>query len=498
MSADQNVVNSSIPGMRRRLWVLLANQCLMIAYIIAIWPAFGWVLTQIGSGPRSFIFLGFFGAVVAGFKVWGPPTRLMPLLPVLGLGLCAAASLFSYPILQQLSASFALFGLFTFLSVLEKFKLDEWRRNLIMAGLASLALPFALVPGTGFGFYLRLLTADAAASILALFGHGSLGAHDVLIFDNGIAQVDLPCSGLKSLFTGTGFFLVASLILRRSVSLRWLIGYGVFIGLLIVANTIRVSTLIWISEIAENRELAETIHMPLGLFLFGLCCLAGLYYLIRLPSDHDRPSAGIGFGMRRNWPAFAAVFAALTISAVFLSPVSPDREPHFQIAVPAGMNVNEVGLTPVEIEFFAQRHQTNARKWRFAKDELSGSILIVQSRAANGLHAPEVCLLGNGISVDHMQSVIVSGNGQMRLLDVDGQRRSAVYWMQSGDTITDDFRRRLSGFIFRGQSEWTMVTILFDQRLSADAIAADEKTLSRMIKNLQVQYSEPATKEIST
>ena len=133
------------------------------------------------------------------------------------------------------------------------------------------------------GFYLRLITADAAAQILAVFGHASYGAHDVLIFDNGIAQVDLPCSGLKSLFTGTGFFLIASLILRRAVSLKWLMGYGVFAGLLILANTVRVTLLVWVLEVLEQRALAETIHMPLGLMLFCLVCLGGIFILLKIP-----------------------------------------------------------------------------------------------------------------------------------------------------------------------------------------------------------------------
>ena len=497
MSADINVAKNKSVIVSRDLGGTAANIGLLLTYIIAVWPSLNWILAQIDPAARLFIAVGVAFAIGAAIKVWGPPSRLMPLLPVLGLGLCAAASLFFYPILQQLSAAFALLGLSIFLTALKGFALQSWRRNLIMAGLAALALPFALVPGTGFGFYLRLLTADAAANILALLGHGSLGAHDVLIFDNGIAQVDLPCSGLKSLFTGTGFFLVASLILRRSVSLTWLIGYGIFVGLLVAANTIRVSTLIWISEIAQNREFAETIHMPLGLFLFGLCCLAGLYYLIRLPADQKSVSMEAGFWMRSNWPVLAGVFIVLMIFAVMFNPASPDRNSPIQIAAPAGMDLNEVGLTQVEIEFFAQRHQTSARKWQFSQGDLSGSILVVQSRAANGLHAPEVCLLGNGISVDHMQSVNIPGNGQMRLLDVDDRRRSAIYWMQSGDTITDDFRRRLSGFIFRGQSEWTMVTLLFDQRLSADAIAADDGALSRVIKDLQVQYAGSANKENS-
>jgi hypothetical protein len=115
-------------------------------------------------------------------------------------------------------------------------------------------------------------------------------------------------------------------------------------------------------------------------------------------------------------------------------------------------------------------------------------MLVVRSRAANGLHAPEVCMLGNGISVDQMQSRDF-GAGQYRFLTVDNGRRNAVYWMQGEQTITDDFRKRLSRFVFGGEDDWVMVTLLFDDRLNLDELSEDMSSLENLMQMLQSHYS---------
>ena len=359
-----------------------------------------------------------------------------------------------------------------------------------MAGLAALALPFALVPGTGMGFYLRLLTADTAAQLLAMVGHASLGAHDVLIFDNGIAQVDLPCSGLKSLFTGTGFFFVASLIMRREVNLKWMIGYSVFAGLLILANTLRVTILIWVSEILQHRDIAETIHMPLGVMLFCIVCMCGVFILLKLapfkPEDDAQALPPNKFGSR------GGVVAGFFVAILFLTATGflpkQDFQNRAQVTLPETIDVQTIELTPTETRFFGARDRTSAKKWLFKYEGLSGSMLVVRSGAANGLHAPEVCMLGNGMSVDQMQTREFNA-GNYRYLTVDNGRRNAVYWMQSEKTMTDDFRKRLSQFIFGGQDDWIMVTILFDERLNLPELPENKPSLDNLMFALQSHYS---------
>jgi exosortase O len=396
--------------------------------------------------------------------------------------------------LQQLSASFAVLGLYGFYASLKRVSRREWRQKFLIGSLISLIIPFFLVPGTGAGFYLRLLTAETAAQTLAMMGHASLGAHDVLIFDNGIAQVDLPCAGLKSLFTGSAFFLIASLILRRALTLRWVIGYGLFVVLLLIANTARVIALIWLSEVKQLRSIAETIHTPLGLVLFVAVCICGLVILRKTPPMMSPQPQSLD--PARAPPIspiiFTAclfcvlIFAAFSVSAYRTSQDLRD----YQIAAPPHLNLSAVPLTDTENRFFAARQKSSAKKWRFSSAGLSGYVLAVRSGAANGLHAPEVCLLGNGISVEDMSTQPFLNNGDgghYRWLTVDDERRTAVYWMQSRDIITDDFRKRLFSYAVQGQRDWVMVTLLFDQRHNP-AVSSDKQTVETLIETLRLHF----------
>jgi len=342
-------------GYAKAVLPLLMSIFLVVSYVFATRQAFIWIGNELESSAfMAALLVVFIGPILLIWK-FGGPDKPLSLPAVILAASCGLLSILTFPILQQLSASFAIlgaYGFFTTLSrvstsswrtTLSRVSTSSWRKGLVMAGLTALALPFALVPGTGMGFYLRLLTADAAAQILAMIGHASLGAHDVLIFDNGIAQVDLPCSGLKSLFTGTGFFFVASLIMGREVNLKWMIGYAVFAGLLIVANTLRVNLkwmigyavfagllivantlrvtlLIWVSEILEYRDIAETIHMPLGVMLFCLVCTCAVFILIKLApvkrkdNSHKREDESAGR---------AGVISSFFVAIALLTTASP-------------------------------------------------------------------------------------------------------------------------------------------------------------------------------
>ena len=96
-------------------------------------------------------------------------------------------------------------------------------------------------------------------------------------------------------------------------------------------------------------------------------------------------------------------------------------------------------------------------------------------------------MLGNGLSVDDMQTRDLNA-GQYRYLTVDNGRRNAVYWMQSENTMTDDFRKRLSQFIFGGQDDWVMVTILFDERLNLSELPKNKPSLDNLMTALRSHY----------
>ena len=94
--------------------------------------------------------------------------------------------------------------------------------------------------------------------------------------ENGVSQVDLPCSGVKSLWTGALFLIAATWIERRPLNLRWLGVAGIFGGLLLAANLARVAVLVLVGQVAGWPLAAEMIHVPLGVLGFVAACAAAV------------------------------------------------------------------------------------------------------------------------------------------------------------------------------------------------------------------------------
>lgn len=187
------------------------------SFVIVAVPAMGWAVGwSLGVGAANATMLYIFAAIIAVsllvfFSAVKVQPRLLPLL-LIGAGALGAAGLIN--ILPQLALTFALIGAYGFAGLVPKLRV-WWGAGLFAAMLIALVLPFGVSTQTGAGFFLRVAVTDAAAQILNMFGVTFLTAHDVLIFENSLARVDAPCSGLKSLFTGTAFFLAASMVLRR-------------------------------------------------------------------------------------------------------------------------------------------------------------------------------------------------------------------------------------------------------------------------------------------
>jgi exosortase O len=140
----------------------------------------------------------------------------------------------------------------------------SWRQGLPAALLLIGALPFGEHMQTFVGYPLRIFTAALVRDGLAAAGVTSIGIDTILVFENGVSQVDLPCSGVKSLWTGMLFLLAATWLERRPLNLRWLLLALGFAVLLIIANLMRVGILAAVGPVAGWPLLAEMLHVPLS------------------------------------------------------------------------------------------------------------------------------------------------------------------------------------------------------------------------------------------
>lgn len=380
-------------------------------------------------------------------------------------------------ILPQLSATFAMIGAFGFAGLVHEWR-EKWNASLFYALLIALALPFAVTSQTGFGFFMRVAVTDAAAQILDLLGVALLSAHDVLIFENSLARVDAPCSGLKSLFTGSAFFFAASGLLQRRMSLKWLLVYGAVLAFLFSGNITRIVILVILLETFQAPALAELLHIPLGLLFFILSCAAGVFLLTKIetraPQEQEKTSPPIS-------PTLGGlVCLGVTSMAVALIPIRGLEAGAPLITPPAYGDYQHLPLMRAETQFYNSNPQTAAKKWRFAIDELSGSILFVRSSALTAMHAPEICLEAGGYKVTDMATHRVAPHETLREVSLGEPSIRAMYWMQSTATVTDSFTTRLKHYALKGENDWVMITVVFD-----NSAALNSETMIAFFKELK-------------
>ncbi len=338
----------------------------------------------------------------------------------------------------------------------------RWRQGSLMALLVAAVLPFSVQWGSGLGFPARMLTAQWVERILTYLGVTAISAHDVIVLENGIAHVDLPCSGLKSLWTGTVFFLGCSGLEQRRVGCRWVVALVVGISSLMVVNIVRVLVLVLLDGALAWPIAAEIVHVPLGVLGFAAACV-GMWGLLQwVPAttrpDHVEPSESVPSRYRS-----ALIVSLLCLALVPLPSVGSLPTAQLDLQWPRSMQMDPLPLTPAEEQFFAQSDQVAAQKYQFEWEDVAGSVLVVASPSWRFHHAPELCFTGNGLRVDQMQAAMLSGAIPIRWLALQDQQLSAMYWFQSATHTTDNLVTRIWDHLRHQDQVWVMVSILFDQ-----------------------------------
>lgn len=381
------------------------------------------------------------------------------------------------PAVLFLLGSYGLAGLF-----LQPFL---WRQGLPAAITLSVILPFWLQFTTGLGFPARILTAQAVEALLHTWHITALSSEDIIVLDTGIAQVDLPCSGLKSLWMGTVLLLGMTWLEGRRIGLRWLLVCTANLGLLIGANVARVLTLVLLIYALHQPALAEVVHVPLGVISFMTVALMSWSLLRWVPQNRaggkvkSEPAPPLG----KSTPKGAGIWmGALVIGLVALSAVPrPDTSvvlPTFaNLGWSAPMQAESIPLAAHEQDFFAAHAGAVAEKQRFNFEGITGSMILVNSPTWQAHHSPELCYVSGGFQVGHMSQQQLTPTVLGRWLSLNHGSSSnqptysAAYWFQSPDRTTDSFIDRFWADLTRQERSWVMVSILFDQVNSPDTPA---------------------------
>jgi exosortase O len=371
--------------------------------------------------------------------------------------------------INTLSAS--LFGLATYGLLGLWLSPARWQRGFPVILLFIGVLPFGDHMQTFVGYPMRIFTAYLVQHGLLASGVESVGIDTILVFENGVSKIDLPCSGVKSLWTGVLFLLAAAWIEKRPLSLR--LGFiALFMaGLLFTVNLARVAILTITGPVMGWTMLAEMLHVPLGVLGFGLACLSVVWLLRRMPQNPPLTASSKPIHSRQgDQPVWLSPVLIIMILLMILA-YAPRPESGLTQAAPswdfpAALHSEALPLKPDELAGLTKGGAESATRQRFQWGELSGSMILITSNTWRAHHRPERCFEVYGLSLEDSRTYLINNQIPIRYVALgDGDHHSllsATYWFQSADQITDDYATRIWADLSPEKERWVLVSILFD------------------------------------
>lgn len=468
---------------RRPLLFLLANALILLLWAWLyrpIYPYLGVIFTRQEFRLNQIVLILVFAVILYQMRrqrfrprPFAPPQLYLPAL-LLALG-ASLVFLLAERFLDINTLSATLFGLATYGLIGLWLNPERWRRGLPAALLLVGALPFGEHMDTFIGYPVRLATARLVSAGLGHLGVPSLGVDTILVFENGISQVDNPCSGVKSLWTGGLFFIAATWIEARPLNRRWLLTGLTFVLLLLSANLARVFILVLVGQAAGWRLLAQMLHVPLGVIGFVVACAIAWRMLawVGAQSTPEETQAPAAPAPRPAWLAPALLAAIFSMTLIY----APKPQSSAVAAAPDWSFPPQLQTQPWELSDAEHgwlygnepRGSVRAARWRFQYRQLSGSILFVASDTWRAHHRPERCFTVYGLQIQQSQPIFAAPDFPLRWLTLgisgDKPLYSAAYWLQSADRLTEDYAARIWDDLAPQPQPWVLVTVLFDAPL---------------------------------
>jgi exosortase O len=408
--------------------------------------------------------------------------RLYP--PALALAFCAALGfVLADHFLDINTLSAFLFGLSSYGLLGLWLEPTRWQRGFPAMLLVVGVLPFGEHLETFVGYPVRTFTASLVRDAFAALGIHSVGVDTILVFESGISQVDIPCSGMKSVWTGALFLLAATWIKHIPINLRWLLVAGLTVLLLFTANFVRVAVLALTGPVMGWTMLAEMLHVPLGVLGFLATCASALFFLDRLPGwpaelKPDNRDALFSQQRQPRWLSPLLALSMLVVILGFAPGTTAAGKPAETAPVwrfPENLITQPAPLTIQELDWIRQDGAAAADRftfqWQSDGRPVSGTLLLLSSSTWRGQHRPERCFEVFGLTVRESNTVLVSPELSLRYLSLSGPtvsgQASAAYWLQSAAQTTEDFGKRIWADLGPDRESWVLVTVLFDQQHDA-------------------------------
>jgi exosortase O len=446
----------------------------LILWMWHVAPSFSWYLKNLFAGHATFSLLAFSLASVFWFRDF----RIKKELPIfefkdskLALVLVAIALTIMVSnryylhlnTLRAFSSSLLTLGVVGLVT-------DRYRysRSLPLGIFICALVPLEKHIETFVGFPLRLLTAEATTYLLGSLGMNIQGMSTILVVENAASSVDSVCSGVKTIWAGMLFFMLASYTSQQKFNVKWITKAFLILILLVLANFLRVLLLSVIALAIQSKEIFNLLHLPLGAFAFAAVCLYASQILPRNGGTTEIDNLKCRNGSLKS--PIAAF--SLLIFSVLLTPMSIEGSIASERKFDKGLNINftanmittPIPLTDQEKAFFIQNQGASVSKWRFTHNNdsrMTGTLIISLSRSGIAQHDPLQCLLGSGNEVQSLNTILVSRDFPAKVATINRGHSQVFYWFQSEQGLTDEFSHRFWAGLFNNRP-WVMVSVLFD------------------------------------
>lgn len=479
ISTLPNVISLLRPRVAPVLWSLLIVAAWLALYR-AVFEYLGVIAVREDFRTNQLVLVGIIALILWQIRAGefrlrfpaAPRPYAMPLLLSVGGSI---SYLIAERFLDINTLSAALFGLASYGLLGLWLSPRSWQQGLPAALLLVGVLPFGDHMQTFIGYPVRIFTAGLVRDALSGFHISSAGVDTILILENGVSQIDSPCSGVKSLWTGALFFLAVTWLEHRRLNHRWLLIACAFAVLLFLANLVRVTALVLTAQVLNLPLAAELLHVPMGVIGFAGACLGAVWLLRfdnRAVSEKTMPEEG-------SSPLFSSAYFSIGI-CVLLAALALLYAPRPQTGLsqiapawifPDELQTEALPLKPDETAWLTRDGAESAARYRFQWRGLSGSMILVPSRTWRAHHRPERCFEVFGLRLNDSYAQLVSPAFPVRAVTLrdprSAARLNAAYWFQSATRTTDDYGTRIWADITAPAERWVLVSILFEQPLDS-------------------------------
>lgn len=365
---------------------------------------------------------------------------------------------------QIISASVMIIGAYALLGMyIER---QVWKRGFFIVGIIALSLPFAEHIQTFLGFPIRLFTAKVVSTMMSFIGLISVSDASVIITENNATSIDVPCSGIKSIYTGIIVLLTIFFLKRVKWSLRLLAVVIIYFLLLLIFNIWRVFSLVYIYDVLSFPAFGNAIHVGIGIIGFVASTLILWHlvdkYAIKVVEQNDLQVQKERSYKKLYFIVLLMIALILDTSyIIFWAGKNQQIQSSSIVFSVPNLELQETPFNQQEEQFFVNRDIEFSKKYTGeTKSGRAFSLLLISSKSWRDYHNPELCLQGVGYQIDDSE-IIQLADLRIRKLSLNGGKDTVLYWFVSKNKSAVDYSERVWEGIKNPEQVWTLVEVGF-------------------------------------